>query len=498
MAVLIPLLGILLFTSQAHAGDLSTWGSYFSHTQSVVNTYRFALYRPFSDGRVFHVEGNTITYCYGDTVASTRLGTTIPTQAQSRWKNYLTFSKTSLANANVIIGYEQFAPLAVSPGSLASTAFGSNDADTNGVIYKNGCIVMTFYASSTVNLSDATLSSTFAHEMGHVAGLADVYDLSLSANRVSMNIMYSENTNSASVYDLNGLYITRHNPWYRSIAGGPWSRWNSPGVLMSGWHKIDGYWYYFNSLGTMLTGFQKINGSWYYFFGGDDGRMATGFQKINGNWFYFFGGDSGRIATGWQTISGGQFYFLGGDSGRMLMSWQYLNKDGTASWFYLNPEGESGRMLTTQWISPSSPGNNSSYWAYVGSDGRAKTGWNYLPDTGGSFWYYFDTNANMKTGWLSWDGSWFYLRSSANYPSTGPQGSMVTAWQWVKDTNGVSYWFYFTTGSSGRMYVNKVQSDGGGNCYLKSNGRAAQSETIYIVPWDRTYWVNSSYHIAIH
>jgi glucan-binding YG repeat protein len=122
-----------------------------------------------------------------------------------------------------------------------------------------------------------------------------------------------------------------------------------------------------------------------------------------------------------------------------------------------------------------------------------KTGWNYLPDTGGSFWYYFSAAGNMQTGWLYWDGSWYFLRTYTGYPSAGPTGSMVTGWQWVEDGNGVSYWFYF---NGGKMVVNTVVADSGGNCYLKSNGRAAQSETIYIVPWGQNRWVNSSYHIT--
>lgn len=118
----------------------------------------------------------------------------------------------------------------------------------------------------------------------------------------------------------------------------------------------------------------------------------------------------------------------------MVMAWQKLS----GYWYYFEPQGGSGRMQKSQWISPSRSGNPSTSWAYVDGNGRA-----------------------------------------------------LTSWQWLKDTNGSYYWFYFD--GSANMLTSRVVYDSSGPCWLKSNGRAAQSE--YVTINKKNYYVNSSYHI---
>ncbi|MCR4703003.1 MAG: DUF6273 domain-containing protein [Saccharofermentans sp.] len=97
-------------------------------------------------------------------------------------------------------------------------------------------------------------------------------------------------------------------PQYKNIwlqDGNVWRYYNSNGVKVTGWNKIDGAWYLFNSNGDMLKGWQKEGSVWYYL--GDNGSMRTGWQKIGSAWYYF--GDSGVMRIGWQQI-GGVYYFF--------------------------------------------------------------------------------------------------------------------------------------------------------------------------------------------
>jgi len=212
-----------------------------------------------------------------------------------------------------------------------------------------------------------------------------------------------------------------------------------------GWQMINWEMYYFDTNGQMLLGWQTISGYQYYFrpsanypSTGSQGSLATGWQSITGSKYYF--NNNGCMLTGWQTISGQQYYFNA--NGQMLFGWQKI----------------------------------------------------------GGYWYFFDSingTGVMATGWLFYDNSWFYLRASTNYPSTGPKGSMVMDWQWVKDGNGTEYWFYFKTADSGRMVTSRAVQDSGGWCFLQSNGRAALNANVSVPGLSGTRYVDYNYHLSL-
>ncbi|MDR2673086.1 MAG: hypothetical protein LBC35_07415 [Coriobacteriales bacterium] len=96
-------------------------------------------------------------------------------------------------------------------------------------------------------------------------------------------------------------------------------------------------------------------------------------------------------------------------------------------------------------------------------------------------WYYVDANGAPLTYWQQLSSGQYYF---------GPDGVMRTYWHYLGND-----WYYFYPGSDGRMATNHVQADSGGNCYLKSDGRAARSEWIYIAPWGQYRNVDAYYHI---
>ena len=168
---------------------------------------------------------------------------------------------------------------------------------------------------------------------------------------------------------------------------------DSSGYKHTGWLYLDGLWYYFWSDGTMATGWCRAgDGYWYYFdkdtgvvhrgwitYGSDtyymrpeDGTEQTYWRKIDGYWYYF--GSSGKMATGWCKASDGYWYYFDKDTGIVHRGW-IETTDGSR--YYMRPEDAREQ---TYWR------EIDGYWYYFGSDGKMRTGWQYL---GGEYYYFY-------------------------------------------------------------------------------------------------------------
>ena len=82
-------------------------------------------------------------------------------------------------------------------------------------------------------------------------------------------------------------------------------RFNSAGMMVTGWDLQDGKWSYYNAYGARVSSWVK-DGSWYYL---DPaiGVMATGWVQVDGTWYLLSA--SGAMLTGWQMIDGRWYYF---------------------------------------------------------------------------------------------------------------------------------------------------------------------------------------------
>jgi glucan-binding YG repeat protein len=252
--------------------------------------------------------------------------------------------------------------------------------------------------------------------------------------------------------DRSGLFVLQHNYWYADAQWG-WHYWDTPGTYKKAWNNLmdtDGryYWFYFD----WYTGLMAKN-SWILPSHPHNNSTATAYVN-----------SLGRAVTGWNLLPNwsNNWYYFFSSSGNMQTGWV----DGDM--YYTRPEnnvpatGPKGAMLTD--------------WQLIGSS-----------------YYYFAPwpSGRMQTGWISWGNGWFYTRPAANVPSLGAKGTMVTGWQYIGGS-----WYNFTGGSSGRMKTNAVEPDGGGNCYLKTDGTAACNEWEYIVLWGQTRWIDAAYHIS--
>ena len=71
--------------------------------------------------------------------------------------------------------------------------------------------------------------------------------------------------------------------WYQTSSG-EWNYFDSNGLAVTGWLKLNTVWYYFSEDGVMETGWNDIDGTWYYF--DVSGSMHTGWLQLNGIWYY--------------------------------------------------------------------------------------------------------------------------------------------------------------------------------------------------------------------
>lgn len=124
--------------------------------------------------------------------------------------------------------------------------------------------------------------------------------------------------------------------WVKSSATSKWYYVGSDGVMLTGWHQLDGRWFFFNNdiyrgdgvIGEMMVSWQIIDGKWYYFYTTttatvSKGEMATGWLQIDGYWYYLYQTTTstvtkGQMAVGWVQINSKWYYFY--SNGRMAVN----------------------------------------------------------------------------------------------------------------------------------------------------------------------------------
>jgi len=260
-----------------------------------------------------------------------------------------------------------------------------------------------------------------------------------------------------------------------------WEYWvlEDDGVLTTktGWYlstkNSRSDWYYIKSGGKCaVSEWINSNGKWYYF--DVYGRMvADKTDYIINNKAYDFSSDgycinpySGRTVIGWLETwgewSGSKELFYGGEDG-IIYREKWLSYEGNEYYFdnygYLNnssmPKLIDGKIYTFDRNGKATDltGNNTGWVeldigrAYIGSDGKAYTGWHQIDGK----WYFFDRytgfacvgkryaddncyffkdNGEMAIGWVKSNGKWYYA---------GPGGKLYIE-RWF---NYKGSWYYF-------------------------------------------------------
>lgn len=202
-------------------------------------------------------------------------------------------------------------------------------------------------------------------------------------------------------------------------------------------------------------GFYESDGKTYYI--NEDSTLATGKTAIDGN-IYCFDFNSGYMLTnGFVEGDNNEVFYLGSD-GKALTGWQdiydytrYFKEDGVMSRGITEIDGKKYFFSETDGamrISAWATSTEDNSVYYCGEDGVCVTGWQDIDGT----WYYFNDDCTRATGLITIDGSGTYLFDD--------NGVKLTGWQTVNDNqcyfneNGEMV-FYWQTIDGDEYYFNK-------------------------------------------
>jgi hypothetical protein len=322
---------------------LGLWGQYFNNTYEKVDTYHFALMLDPDYPVVSHLEGTTINYAVEDTSGwpdPDALNNTVLAIAEDMWGGRVELEQCPMNEATVVFKY----------GGISYVGSGTTYAVTVSRYNSNDGILVASGERTEIDLygpwfdlngawlawagfgddTDTRRGRVIGHELGHILGLADVYNTSeadewpLIEDALMGNawlgsydgfpgaLIGTSPLSEAGTPDINGLNILQYDPWYQESSFTYY--WNSPGAYSTGWRQIGASWYYFRQtanvpligpVGSMVTGSMSLSGQLYLF--SLSGAVLSGFQVVDGHRYYFSSG--GAALAGWQTISGSTYYF---------------------------------------------------------------------------------------------------------------------------------------------------------------------------------------------
>lgn len=281
---------------------------------------------------------------------------------------------------------------------------------------------------------------------------------------------------------------------------------NNHGLMLTGFHKINGQTYFLNeshdgNFGAMKTGWQWINNGWYYFQSNE--AQSLGWQNVNGN-TYYLDPSSGKMVTGNNLIDGNRYYFdpssghqikgLFLDSNGLLVYYDNqtgAQKDSLGS-FTFNPT--TGEIVTSNLNNGLNVINDDTYYFDKNSNKFVYNDWRLV----NNHWYHFSNNGSVHTGWYqSAIGAWYYLNHDGA-AQTGWYQSAVGAWYYFDLANAYAktgwqyinnYWYYFDP-SNAYAYVGYHVINGVEYFFDLKNAYMYQNHWVNVNGW--TYHADNS------
>ncbi len=228
------------------------------------------------------------------------------------------------------------------------------------------------------------------------------------------------------------------------VVNGWWTRWsyigpshhsNENGVVMTGYHKIDGYYYLFEDVkGESLKGFQTVNGQIHYFSPSMNNPSegypeARGWKKIDSYWYYF-NPNSGVLNNASLDLDGYHYSFTAdghliinspmmiiidnkisalGTDGNELQGWQTI--DNATYYFgsdYDHRETTYVALTGMRYLKD----QDSTKYNYYYFDEAGKLQRNFLIKLEDGL-YFFDSDGKRVQGWKLLDGKRYYFKPAA-------------------------------------------------------------------------------------
>lgn len=181
---------------------------------------------------------------------------------------------------------------------------------------------------------------------------------------------------------------------FANDSNGDWYYLGADGIALTGAQTINGKSYYFDQDGKQVKGkiITNNDGKLYYYLA-DSGELAHDIFATDSqnNWYYF--GSDGIAVTGSQTINGQKLYFA--KDGKQVKG-SFVNDNGKISYYH----ADSGELQTNRFEA-----DKDGSWYYLGSDGTAVTGSQYINNQQ----LFFTREGKQVKGDVAYDG-WGLLR----------------------------------------------------------------------------------------
>ncbi len=210
-----------MFSVPVSAHRLTTWANHYNVNNSNT-TYSFAF------NNSAHINGNNVRYAWQNTTAKNKFNSSLTNSFEDIWGNMISGTEVSKGNEHVIIEYD---PYTTSSNAAARAILIGYDSEQHIVPGEGHAKIIYYQPANTY--TETTKTHIAGHELGHLWGITDLYDLQNENNpRNNFNSIYAQpyDIPTATRHDKNALRIGLNDLWYEPVNEEPWWYQPSPGI----------------------------------------------------------------------------------------------------------------------------------------------------------------------------------------------------------------------------------------------------------------------------
>ncbi|WP_034442309.1 hypothetical protein [Butyrivibrio sp. AE2032] len=245
--------------------------------------------------------------------------------------------------------------------------------------------------------------------------------------------------------------------------------------VISDWVSDGGRWYYFNDMGYALTNeWEFINGGLYHF--GSSGAMDTNKWIDCGDYSYETSYAHLKGTPQYEEFSNKRYWRYVGSNGKAYTGWKTIN----GQWYYFDY-----RELGDTWLEDELRYEYVSTYGQEYSYGIMHYGWLYEQDTGKN--YYFDGNGHyLKNSWLYWSNEAMTNTYEPEYYYFGSDGNAYKGW---KQMNGKWHYFDLEQYENRRLVTERTEKDGKWVCSSYCFNDKGEMITGWYFDKSNNHWV---------